>query len=216
MVGFDDVTLLIGTCDKYSFLWPEFAEYFNKYWDIDIKINKYFVSETETADIPGFEFITPGKLSYSDCIKSALNNIDTKYVLWLQDDYFLQKTITAKEFKRLLDIAESYGLDRLGICEDSKYYTKHRVQDALYRLNQYSEYTVSMQASIWNRDFFRNALVSNESPWQFEVEGTRRVNKDKHNIYISIQSQPWYQEAMRKGKYTPWYLNKNTNDIKFS
>lgn len=206
-------TILIGTCDKYQFLWNNFVTIFNKYWDNDIDVKKYFISETNRSEIKGFEFLTPGKVPYSECIRYALDYVNTPYVLWLQDDYFLRKTISKEQFEAYFKLIENNSLDRF--CPNryrphTKYYTLRHLFDNYFQMDQNSNYTISMQASIWNVDFFKSCLISDghETPWEFEVNGTTRLNKTKtHKIFYEITEDYWYQEAMRKGNFTNEYNN---------
>lgn len=214
-----DITLLVGTCDKYSFLWKNFAILFDKYWDHNINISRYFLSETIAFNDYGFSTLLPGKLPYSDCLKFALDYVDTKYVLWMQDDYFLQKTVTKSTLDYYMSIIDN-GVDRFGIHEDSVYYHKSHLINTVYRLHQHSLYTISMQASIWNKNFFKSCLIKHghENPWEFEVNGSTRLNSTQtHNILFDKQEEPWYNEAMRKGKFTAEYYDilkkENLNDI---
>lgn len=202
-----NITLLVGTCDKYSFLWNKFAILFDRYWDKNINISRFFLSETQNFDDFGFQSILPGKIPYSDCLKYALDKVDTDYVLWMQDDYFLRKTIDRSKFEFYMSLM-TYGVDRLGIHEDSNLYSKSRLIKNVYRLHQNSMYTISMQASIWNVNFFKSCLIQegSENPWEFEVEGSSRLNSSKlHNILFDKQDSPWYNEAMRKGQFTEEY-----------
>lgn len=206
-------TILIGTCDKYSFLWKDFASMFNKYWDDRIEVNKYFLSETVSPEIEGFKSFTPGKIPYSDCIKYALNNITTPYVLWMQDDYFLRKQIPKERFDAYIKFITNNNVDRFCFNRyrpHTKYYSLSHINENLYKMDQNSNYTISMQSSIWNVDFFKSCLISDghETPWEFEVNGTIRLNKTKtHKIFYEITEDYWYQEAMRKGSFTAEYYD---------
>jgi len=203
-----NITLLVGTCDKYSHLWNTFSILFDKYWDNTINIPRYFLSETEEFNDYGFKSILPGKISYSDCLKYALDRVDTKYVLWMQDDYFLRKTIDKSQFDFYMSLMNT-GVDRFGIHEDSEFYSKSHIINNIYRLHQNSLYTISMQASIWNVDFFKSCLIEDgsENPWEFELNGTERLNVRPHNILFDKQNPAWYNEAMRKGSFTPEYYS---------
>jgi hypothetical protein len=98
------------------------------------------------------------------------------------------------------------NVDRFGICENSKLYSQIHAKDNIYRLNQNSQYTISMQASIWKKDFLSSFLGPVENPWEFELNGSIRLNlSKKHNIYQEIQYPPWYKECMTKGKYNQNY-----------
>jgi hypothetical protein len=203
-----DITLLVGTCDKYNFLWKNFSILFDRYWDHSINISKYFLSETVSYNDYGFKSILPGKIPYSDCLKYALKCVDTKYILWMQDDYFLQKTICKSQFQYYMNLID-IGIDRFGIHDDSIYYSKYHIINNIYKLHQYSLYTISMQASIWNKEFFESCLISSgtETPWEFEVNGSQRLNNKNHNIVFDKQETPWYKEAMRKGQFTTDYYS---------
>ncbi len=119
----------------------------------------------------------------------------------------LQKTVSKPKFDYYMSMMEN-GIDRFGIHEDSIYYRKSHVINTMYRLHQHSLYTISMQASIWNKNFFKSCLIKHghENPWEFEVNGSTRLNSTQtHNILFDKQEEPWYNEAMRKGQFTQEY-----------
>jgi len=204
-----NITLLVGTCDKYNFLWKKFGLLFDKYWDHTIDIPRYFLSETLEFNDYGFKSILPGKTPYSDRLKHTLDMVDTDYILWMQDDYFLRKTIPKSQFEMYMSIIKN-GVNRFGIHEDSNLYQKFHLINNLYRLQQYSLYTISMQASIWDKEFLKSCLITtgSENIWEFEVNGSQRLNnRVYHNILFDKQDTPWYNEAMRKSEFTPDYYD---------
>ena len=202
-----NITLLVGTCDKYNFLWNKFGLLFNRYWDHNIDIPRYLLSETLEFNEHGFKSFLPGKIPYSDCLKYALDRIDTEYVLWLQDDYFLRKTISKSKFEYYMSFMQN-GVNRFGIHHDSWLYTKSHLVNDIYKLDQNSLYSISMQASLWNKEFFRSCLITggSENPWQFEIDGSSRLNNSRlHNVMFDRQEPPWYNEAMHQGGFTSEY-----------
>lgn len=71
-------------------------------------------------------------------------------------------------------------VDRLDLTEDRKAYP-HVMDDGFYRAlitPGEVQYLCSSQFSIWRKAFLQKALVSGELPPHFEVEGSRRVEKD--------------------------------------
>ena len=65
-----------------------------------------------------------------------------------------------------------------------------------------------MQASLWNVNFMYKCFKDNETPWEFEVDGSERLNRSKnHRIFYAAQDPPWYLEACRKGAFTDDYYN---------
>jgi len=207
-----DLTVLIATCDKYNFLWNPFSELFNLYWDKNIEVKKCFVGETIKGDISDFTFLTPGKFpnnAWSDRIKCALDQIETKYVLLLLDDYFLVKTNPIENFETYFYLLEHYQADKLSIHyphEELKLTPLIKEFD-IYQMDQDSPYTTTTQSSIWNVEFFKSCLEDNQSIWQFEIEGSKKLNDRGHKILFHQIIDRWYFEAMTKGKFNPEYYH---------
>jgi len=203
-----DFTILVSTCDKYRFLWKPFSELFNLYWDKNIDVEKYFVGETVEENISGFKFLNPGKQkTWSEGMFSALNKVKTKYVLLILDDYFFVKKIPLDTFECYLYLLENYKADKLSIHYPHAELKLTSVIEEfdIYKMDQNSPYTTTTQSSLWNVEFFKSCLSKNESIWQFEIEGTKRLNERKHTILLHQIIDRWYYEAMSKGKFNPEY-----------
>ena len=80
-----DITLFIGTCDKYHMLWEYFITQADKYFEP--KCKKIFISENKKVSSKGYKTYLAGKQNWSDRMKDALEEVDTKYVFVLLDDY---------------------------------------------------------------------------------------------------------------------------------
>lgn len=202
------ISLIVGSCDKYSFIWNKFFTLFNKYWDKNIDIQKFFLTENCSTNDPNFISLAIGNGEWTHRLKLALQRINTPYILWMQDDYFLRKTISNDKFLQYIEFIQRHDIDRFGIHENSNLYSLSD-NDCLYsQFNQKSLYTISMQASIWKKTFLESCFQNNEETiWQFEVDGSQRLNKKKHKIFFDIQDPPWYLEALRKGQFTQDYYN---------
>lgn len=198
-----DFAVLIGSCDSYSHLWNHFSYIFHKYWDRDIDVKKYIITQEADAKLNGIETVKTKDPDYTTSVKRALDIINEDNILWLQDDYFLRRTITYDTMQKYYDLFIEWEADRFGIHEDSQLYSSSLVLNNLFRINQFSLYTISMQASLWNVNFMYKCFDGNETPWQFEVDGSERLNQSKqHRIFYAAQDPPWYLEACRKGSFT--------------
>lgn len=203
-----DLSIVVGSCDKYSFLWDKFTKRFNQYWDVDVELKKYLISETIEFNSDTFETLKCGKVSYTECLKKSLENINTKYILWLQDDYFMIRTLPKQIILDCYElILNNENIIRVGIHPNSKYYTTLKHNNNFLKLSKKSQYTISMQSSIWNREKLLSFLNNspNESPWQFEINGSQRLNKTKYDVLFYELKEDWYIEAMKKGKKTKIY-----------
>jgi len=202
-----NLSVLINSCDKYEFIWEKFYKLFMKYWDFNINVPVYFLTENKPITYPEFIPITPGQGSFTQIAFKALNYIKTPHVLWLQEDYFLKRKIEKSQFEEYLDFIQYYNTDRFGIHSHSYLYSLSNVPNCKYlKYKQNSLYTISLQASIWKTSFFQKCLQDkDENIWQFEVNGTYRLNLNNHKVYVHLQNPDWYQEALRKGQFTDNY-----------
>ena len=198
-----NIALLVGSCDKYHFLWDTFSLLLDKYWDKGIDIPKYIITQNVDPKIHNIQSIRVETPLYTTGLRKALDTIKSEYVLWLQDDYFLRRPLSFSDFNTYCNLTESWNADRFGIHEDSTLYSKQTICNNIYKLNQFSLYTISLQASIWRSDFLYGLLDHEENPWEFEVQGSERLNNHKqHKIFYAAQNPPWYLEACRKGSFT--------------
>lgn len=197
-----NLTILVGSCDRYSFLWDFFFRiYYEKFIDIDVQIK--LISETIKYDNPNIETILCGNVSYTKCIETALNNIETGYVMWLQEDYIFTDIITSTELNKYMVYIESNKLDRFGLHENSKYYTTKKLPNGYFKMLNTSDYLISMQVSIWDKMFLKSLIVADESPWSFELNGSNRIKNTNTNI--QFVEKKWFADAMIKGKPTKLY-----------
>lgn len=204
-----DLSIVVNSCDKYNFLWTPFSELFNQYWDKEIDVPKYILGETQSAKIDGFDFILPGKNSWTHNVKFALDSIKTKYVLWINDDYFFVRTLFKDNFECFFYLIDHYNCDKFIIHYPHAELKLNNLLDEyqIYSMSQDSPYTTTLQSSIWNVELFKWCLKENETPWQFELNGTERLNKKGHTILLKLIQERWYWEAMTKGKFNPEYYH---------
>ena len=202
-----NLSILVGSCDEYSFLWNKFIYLFNKYWDHDLNLDKYILTQNLHVNSDQFKTIATGKIPWTQRLKLALDNIKSDYILWLQDDYFFIRKIPSSTIQDYLNFITQYNIDRFGIHENSNLYIFANTAHKYVKYSQLSLYTISLQASIWNKQFLLSCIDNDETPWQFEIDGSNRLNYRQHNIYLDVQNPPWYLEAMKQGKHTIDYYN---------
>lgn len=155
-----NISVLVGSCDKYSFLWDDFAYFFRSRWDNSIDAPVYLISEEKEFNDRCFINIRTGdtSISYTQSLRKALNLIDTDYIFWLQDDYFLMQTISREWIDHNLRLISRYSIDRINFQKPGNKLSLNEDDTLdsgrLVRVSQYSDFTISMQPGIWNRRFF--------------------------------------------------------------
>lgn len=190
-----NISVLIGSCDDYSFLWDNFNILFKRYWKLNTK--NYLVSETKSFDNLYYQTLTFGKLPWGERILKTLELIDTEYVFFILDDYFLSEEITEDIIYKHIELMKEYSGDKIMIDIDygEPIYSLENIKDNLFKFKQNSDYLNSVQPSIWKTDYLRTVLKSHYSPWDFELIGnnftktlnpTILLNKRESHIYFNF------------------------------
>jgi hypothetical protein len=197
------LAVIIHTCDDYIFCWDGWFHYFKKHWNFKLPFNIYFVNENSNIDFNGIEQIKTGTGEWSDRLKIALKQIPEKNILYLQEDVWLQGPI---DIEKYYNVFSSLSLDRLQLSPTDSTYTlfsKFKIGDVvLQKFARRSNYLISHQPSLWKKSFLNDCLDKSESPWENEIDGTKRlrINSQNFSIYISIAN--WYTAVSRRGQLT--------------
>lgn len=189
--------VVVHTCDKYEFLWEGWNHYFKKYWKSDIPV--YFMNEEKDVDFA--PQIKTGKGEWSDRLIKGLKSVPDEHIIYMQEDFWLQDTI---DIETIIELFLQKDMNCLRIHEsllNTRYYSVEPTDvDNLYKFTNDSNYLVSHQFSIWNKEFFLSCLKPNESPWVNEKAGTKRIQGVDNKIYG--YNLHWYDAVCRKGKLT--------------
>jgi hypothetical protein len=176
----DDTAVLILSCDKYADLWEPFFAFFNKFWPecpykIYLGTNTLdFVSENVRTVKSG----TPE--NWTTDTHSILGQITEKFVIVLLEDYFLYRNVDQEMLDRCIHMMEIkqavfFRIACFPADHFSDYaYDKFAGEEWCGETRKDARYGINLQAGIWNREEFISLLKDNESPWQFEIEATKR------------------------------------------
>jgi hypothetical protein len=117
-ISFDDLTIIVFSCDKYQELWAPFFEMFFKRWPslktTNSQVPIYLVTNALKHDDPRIISINnQNEKSWSDNALAVLAAVKTKYVLILLEDYFF----TRLDEKRLGDIFNFMKSQDVAYCQ---------------------------------------------------------------------------------------------------
>ena len=204
-----DVALLVHTCDRYEFLYEGFYYFFKKYWDHQINCNCYFATEEKKSSIPGFKNIQSGKGEWADRLAYLLKNeIKENYVLYFQEDMWLNKTVNPHFFNQLFSLAKQHNWKQVKLHSSEVYKTIATNEfiegfNIVKLHNETSDFLMSHQVTLWNKEFLLQQLHKGEHPWRNERKGTKRLKKLNPEIYHAD-----YFAENGKGE-----INKNSNPV---
>jgi hypothetical protein len=185
-----ELTIFVNSCDSYEDCWDPFFKLFSKYWrhcPFLIVLN----TETKEYSYPGLNIrctkTSAGeykKLGWSECLMFALDSIQTPYILYLQEDYFLDAPVNDRIIFQLLNEIKLINLDVVQLLESSQLtLPKGKESELILEVSSKAKWRLSLQAAIWKTPFLRSHLRVHESPWQLESYGSLRARLRRQKIH---------------------------------
>ncbi len=177
-----NVAVLVLSCDKYADVWPPFYTFFFKYWpDCPYKI--YHGSNYARFEHPKVtSLVSSQETDWSTETKSILKQIEEEYVIIILEDYFIYQPVDTKKLQSALGVMKKENAIYTKIaCWPSRFntlweYDKLPEASFMGKIKQGMEYKICLQTAAWNRKLLIELLKDGESPWQFEVNGSKRTD----------------------------------------
>jgi hypothetical protein len=196
-------TIIISSCDKYSDAWAPFFTLFFRYWP-DCPFRLILISNgLEYNDPRVTTFKITNDLGWSGNLIEVLKNIDEDYVIYFQEDYFLQKTAATDKVVEALNLMKNLkaGYFRLYPCPKPNLPFAANTEIGI--ISQDANYRNSTQASIWDKQTLLSLLNPAETGWDFETRGGLERAKANKSLFLSYQKPvvDYLCTAIVKGRY---------------
>ncbi|MFI3168656.1 MAG: hypothetical protein R3Y06_01755 [Faecalibacterium sp.] len=212
-----DYTILVSSCDAYRDLWDPFFTILKANWPELAQQEIILNTEEETYAFEGLQVRTLGLYqnkavpTWSQRLKDHLLAIESEYVLFLLEDFFLEAPVDQSKIDACLgylqqnnQIAHFSFVPTLWECiEDGKF-------EGYVRRKQATPYKVNTQIGLWRKKELLALLRMHESPWEFEIYSNIRARLRPRKYYCAIKGQPQaftYDAvlggAVHRGKWTP-------------
>jgi hypothetical protein len=203
-------TILVNSTDSFADCWQPFFKLLSKYWD-GSKPKIVLNTETKEFSYSGLDITcakvgesNPTKrLAWGECLLRCLNKINTEIIFYLQEDYFINGPVDVAQldaFVRLM-IDEKYSHISLVTFSNGGPWrpTKHPL---LWELDQKAPYRISLQAGLWHKERLRGYIRRHETPWQFEVWGSKRAHRVK-DTFLCISHDAFPNSSRQIIPYEP-------------
>jgi glycosyltransferase involved in cell wall biosynthesis len=158
-----DISVLMMTCDKYSDIWQPFYQLYTKYFPNPYDL--YVGTETLDCDF-GTTIKTQGQ--WTNRLKETLKQIDTKYVLFLLDDFFIRNKVNYVQ----IDTIKDYFKDNIATFNfelTNCIRTEEKSIGTFKKKSNKQIYLFSCQPGLWDREKLIEILDDDKSPWQMET-----------------------------------------------
>lgn len=214
----NNVSILVSSYDGFSDCWEPFIHGYKKYWPNSKYKNYLITNELNSPDEHILKTIKVGEdLGWASNMLKALDVIDSKYIIYLQEDYWLNNYVNQKHLSSILEKMDENSWDYFRLIPipgpDEIFES-----ESYGRTTAFSKYRLCLQASIWKKEFLKSLLFEGESGWEFELKSSNRIktkniksfsiSKDKGAAYILSYCEG---TAIRKAKWTlgaKKYINK--------
>jgi hypothetical protein len=136
----------------------------------------------------------------------ALEQIDTPYILYLQEDYFLTHPVDAARLAS--DIAYAIAQDAASFCFfdlsllEADFGTKH---ERFGVVPEDSKGRTRLQTTLWKRDVFASLLRSGETAWDMEARASERTRGLLMLSYATNENLPipYLMSGIVRALWTP-------------
>lgn len=202
----NDLSIFVNTSDNFDDCWDPFFKLFKLYWP-DCPYPIVLNTELKDYSCEGLNIrctkVSLGehkRLGWSECLIRALDSVDSEYIFYLQEDYFLEAPVKADLFKTLLIKIKEFNLATIRFIEGVGPYHK-MTSELIMEVDKGAKWRLSLQAALWNKSVLRSLIRGHETPWQLESYGSFRTRWVKEKI-CSVNSY-YFSGQDRIFPYTP-------------
>lgn len=203
------LTIITTTCEKYYDVLEIHEKLYDIYWN-DCPFKRYLVIDSDSVEKTNLNYekiIKTGKETGKKSqtrLNIALQQIETPFVMFVQEDMLLCNKIDNTQFINLLTYAEQ---NKVAAIKLNPIYLANKN----YRLNDEgfidypagTPYRISYAPTIWDKDYLLSISNRYEYGADFERKGTFFSNRiDGAIIGTKIATYPHFN-AIWRGKWNP-------------
>jgi hypothetical protein len=204
------VAVVVSSCDTFFDTWRPFVFFFRKHWadcpfPVYLIINRLKVRSAIIQPIA----VGPDRGWASNMI-TALESIPQPYLLYFQDDYFLNGRVNNSLLAQ--DFAYAFDNNVASFCFHARGELEPNFQplnDRFGVVPRDSDGRTRLQVTLWKKQALRAALRPGESAWDMEARGSERTRDLLSLSYLQRRDRPvpYLMSAIVRGLWTPEALS---------
>ena len=165
----DSIVTIVLSFDMYSDLWDTYFQCKEKFWHSSMQT--YLVTNKKKPSYKNVVVITTGaEISWSRRARTAVNKVNTQYVLLMLEDYYITTEVTDEIIKPLVSFMRERNADYLRIYPFPEMHFPDKGDNGIHIVPADSLYGVNLQASIWEKEYLLKLLDDGDfSAWEFEA-----------------------------------------------
>ena len=145
-----------------------------------LNFGSYKTSNLHGYDFQSFGYFGSSKKYWSANLCKVLKNIDDEFVLLALDDFFLSKKLNKENFMYLynqLKNNDEFVSAELTLSPMDKIFGSNENNSLLYVYPDTYGFSINTQWRIWRREYLISILEQTTDAWNFEVKGSKILNK---------------------------------------
>ena len=180
------LSILIFSCDAYRDCWEPMLHSLDTYWP-DCPYQRYVISNHGSIEWKNTTFIKVGDhQGFGNDMRKALKQIPTKYIMYFQEDNFLDTTVTTSIVAEHLSHCMENGVEFLKLSYDALPRDSHRIGNSDYCRNPINlRYSINTAVAIWDKEMLYTLCVPGYNIWDFEKKILKHIKRN--NIHINSQ-----------------------------
>ncbi len=135
-------------------------------------------------------------------MRYVLDKIPERYLIYFHEDFFIQSPVNTQRISDLIQYVENNSIAYLRLCPAPGPDLPHENDLNVGEISKGSEYRMSLQSAIWDKNIIKQIIVEGENPWDMEIKGTVRSNQISEK-FLSVREPAidYYLTAVVKGKW---------------
>lgn len=193
------------SCDKFSDLWDGQVKQLEAYWPGHPPCAYIVTDKPSDRKFEKVQILAAGEnLEWSERLAFALQHVETEYVFFTLDDYFLIDAVPEERIDRFIQLMDEKTYDYIRLFPRRKNQTEQAIPGypGLRGLNPDSNYAINLYAGIWRKSFMQKAVQgAPKNAWQFEVSLRRSGVKNHAKCAVCMDKKAFpFLDVVRKGK----------------
>ena len=204
------ISVVVSSCDAFKECWEPFIYSIDKYWN-DCPWEIYIISNHKTILSEKVKFIGVGEdKGWASNLKIALNQIDSNYIVYLHEDYFLNGKVDSAVIAEHINFCAKNDVDYLRLF--GPFFDEFAIEGTNYSQSPKSKpYRLCLRNAIWRKEAFETILIDGNSGWEFEWNIEKYIEKAKLKINSIVLQSQYYpalaiptlnHTAVHKGMWT--------------
>lgn len=190
------LAVLVNTCDKFLDCWNPFFQLYEEFGLNDKECKIYLNTEYADYTYPRLD-ITPLRVcvagnwteskppTWSWCLRQALKGIKEEFVLYMQEDYFLDAPMDAERIRRYVQqMQQDASIDCIYVSSCTIPTAAECTKEGLRPGKRHAWYYANCQAGIWRKSCLMELIRDYEDAWQFERWASKRASVLGKAIYV--------------------------------